>query len=241
MPTKIRSALTVSRRTLVIALIAVTALLATVLVGGEAYARHAVSSCVSSQFEKEMGSKIDVGFGVKPMLVTWVDGKLPEVNVNSDDVKFGPAVGMRVHAKFHDIEVTDNGRGGAAIGRSTADVTWSNDGIRRTLGGLVSDVSSSSADGKLTMDVLGGLAQVAVQPRIADGTVQVDIESAHVLGIGLPTDLVQDIADLLSQSLQVYPFEMQPTGLEVTDDGLRVQLAGGPAELPAGNEGSSSC
>lgn len=58
-----------------------------------------------------MGSKIDVGFGAKPMLVTWVDGKLPEVNVNSDDVKFGPAVGMQVQATFRDIEVTDNGRG----------------------------------------------------------------------------------------------------------------------------------
>ncbi|WP_280234128.1 LmeA family phospholipid-binding protein [Nocardia cyriacigeorgica] len=241
MPTKIRSALTVSRRTLVIALIAVVALLTTVLVGGEAYARHSVASCVSRQFEKEMGSKIDVGFGAKPMLVTWVDGKLPEVNVNSDDVKFGPAVGMRVHAKFHDVEVTDNGRGGAAIGRSTADITWSNDGIGKTLGGLVSDVASSPTEGKLTLDVLGGVAQVSVQPRVAADTVQVEIESAHVLGIGLPTDLVQEIADLLSQSLQVYPFEMRPTGVQVTDDGLRVQLAGGPAQMPAGTEGSSSC
>ncbi|TLF96632.1 DUF2993 domain-containing protein [Nocardia cyriacigeorgica] len=241
MPTKIRSTLTVSRRTLVIALVAVAVLLATVLVGGEAYARHAVSSCVSSQFEKEMGSKIDVGFGAKPMLVTWVDGKLPEINVNSDDVKFGPAVGMHVAATFRDIEVTDNGRGGAAIGRSTADVTWSNEGIAKTLGGLVSNVSSSAAEGKLTMEVLGGLAQVQVQPQVINGAVQVDVQSAHVLGIGLPTDLVQGIADLLSESLQMYPFEMKPTGLQVTDDGIRVQLAGGHTELPASNDGSSSC
>lgn len=241
MPTKIRSTLTVSRRTLVIALVAVAVLLATVLVGGEAYARHTVSSCVSSQFEKEMGSKIDVGFGAKPMLVTWVDGKLPEVNVNSDDVKFGPAVGMHVEATFRDIQVTDNGRGGAEIGRSSADVTWSNDGIAKTLGGLVSNVSSSAAEGKLTMDVLGGFAQVQVQPRVVNGAVQVDVESAHVLGIGLPTDLVQGIADLLSESLQMYPFEMRPTNLQVSDDGIRVQLAGGHAELPASTEGSSSC
>lgn len=105
----------------------------------------------------------------------------------------------------------------------------------------MSNVSSSAAEGKLTTEVLGGLAQVQVQPQVINGAVQVDVESAHVLGIGLPTDLVQGIADLLSESLQMYPFEMKPTGLQVTDDGIHVQLAGGRTELPASSEGSSSC
>lgn len=223
---------TINRRALVIALVVVAILLATVLVGGEAYARHQVSRCISTQFEKEMGSKIDVSFGPKPMLVTWIDGKVGQVKVNSADSKFGPAVGMVVHAKFNDIEVTDGSKN-SVIGSSSADVTWGNDGIRETLGGLVSGVTSSASSGMLTLDVLGGISQLQVKPQVKDGVVQVETMSATLLGMGLPTDLVQGIVDVFTESLQSYPLGLKPTEVKVTDNGIAVQLAGGRTELPA--------
>ncbi|WP_433712019.1 LmeA family phospholipid-binding protein [Nocardia sp. CA-084685] len=227
-----------NRRALVIALVVVTILLATVLVGGEAYARHQVSRCISSQFEKDMGSKIDVSFGAKPMLITWIDGKVDQVKVNSDDSKFGPAVGMVVHAKFNDLEVSNNS--GSTIGSSSADVTWGNDGIRETLGGLVSGVSSASSTGMLTLDVLGGLAQLQVKPVIKDGTVQIETKSAALLGMGIPTDVVSGIVEVFTQSLQSYPLGLKATDVKVTDNGVVVKLAGGRTELPAQN-GDVSC
>ncbi|MFG1790070.1 DUF2993 domain-containing protein [Nocardia sp. NPDC049149] len=240
MSTKPPSTLTINRRALLIALTVVSILLATVLVGGEAYARHIVSRCVSTQFEKEMGSKIDVSFGAKPMLITWLDGKLSSIRVDSDDTKFGPAVGMVVHSKFNDVEVIDNGRGGGVIGSSSADVTWSNDGIRQTLGGLVRDVKSSAASNMLTLDVLGGLAQLQVQPVIKNGVIEVETMSAQLLGLGLPTDLVQGIVEVFSKSLQNYPYGMQPTEVKVTDAGIAVKLKGGRAELPAATDGTDA-
>ncbi|MFX0579761.1 DUF2993 domain-containing protein [Nocardia nepalensis] len=241
MSTKSPSTLTVNRRALVIALVVVAILLATVLVGGEAYARHQVSQCISSQFEKDMGSKIDVSFGPKPMLITWIDGKVGQVKVDSADSKFGPAVGMVVHARFNNVEVSDNGRTAGTIGSSSADVTWGNDGIRETLGGLVSDVKSSASSGMLTLDVLGGIAQLQVKPQIKNGVVEVETMSAALLGVGLPTDLVSGIVDVFTQSLQSYPLGLKPTEVKVTDNGIAVQLAGGRTELPAaqGNNNAS--
>ncbi len=240
MSTKSQSTLTINRRALVIALVVVVILLATVLVGGEAYARHQVSRCISSQFEKDLGSKIDVSFGAKPMLITWIDGKVDQVKVDSADSKFGPAVGMVVHARFNDLDVSN---GGGTIGNSSADVTWGNDGIRQTLGRLVSGVSSSSSSGMLTLDVLGGLAQLQVKPEVKDGAVQVETMSAELLGMGIPKDLVAGIVDVFTQSLQSYPLGMKATEVKVTDNGIAVKLAGGRTELPAENtnNGSISC
>ncbi|WP_405178456.1 DUF2993 domain-containing protein [Nocardia sp. NBC_01377] len=226
----------VSRRTLVIAITVVVTLLATLVVGGEAYARHRLAGCISDQFEQEMGSTIDVGFGFKPLLISLVDGKISSVTVDSEGDKFGPAVGMVVHAKFDDLEFADNG--GGTVGSSSADVTWSNDGIKQTLGDLVTGVRSSSASNMLTLDVLGGLAQLQVQPVVRNGAVEIETKSARLLGIGMPTDLVQGIVELFSQSLQSYPMGLKPTEIKVTDNGIDVELAGGRTELPA-NQGNS--
>ncbi|WP_433601109.1 LmeA family phospholipid-binding protein [Nocardia sp. CA-135953] len=239
MSTKSPSTLTVNRRALVIALVVVAILLATVLVGGEAYARYQVSRCISTQFEKDMGSKIDVSFGAKPMLITWIDGKVDQVKVDSDDSKFGPAVGMVVHARFNNVDVSNSGSG-STVGSSSADVTWGNDGIRETLGGLVSGVSSSASTGMLTLDVLGGLAQLQVKPEIKDGTVQVETKSAALLGMGIPTDLVSGIVEVFTQSLQSYPLGLKATEVKVTDNGIAVKLAGGRTELPAAQDSSGS-
>ncbi|MBF6163836.1 DUF2993 domain-containing protein [Streptomyces gardneri] len=240
MSTDASSTSTVNRRALLIAVTVVAILLATVLVGGEAYARHRVSNCISSQFEKEMGSKIDVSFGPKPMLITWIDGKVPTVRVNSNDTKFGPAVGMVVHSVFRDVDVDDPN--GSVIGSSSADVTWSNEGIKETLGGMVSNVSSSSSSGMLTLSVLGGLAELQLKPQIVNGAVQVETMSAELLGIGMPADLVQSIVDIFTESLQSYPLGMTATKLEVTDSGVDVQLAGGRTQLePASDNSSTRC
>ncbi|MFI1918933.1 DUF2993 domain-containing protein [Nocardia sp. NPDC020380] len=230
------------RRTLLIVAIVAVLLVVGGLAGGEAYARHKVENCISSQFEQQMGSKIDVSFGWKPLLLTMFDGKVSSVTVNSDDTKFGPAQGMVVHATFDDVDVKDNGNQGATIGSSTADVTWSNDGIVKTLGGLVSNGTSDPNSGTLSFGVLGGIAQLQVKPKIVGDKIEVDTQSASLLGFGLPTDLVSGIVDLMTQSLQSYPMGLVPTGVQVTSDGLHVTLKGGQTTLqPVNGQTPTSC
>ncbi|MVU83587.1 DUF2993 domain-containing protein [Nocardia sp. ET3-3] len=221
------------KKTLLIVGLVVALLVAGGLAGGEAYARHKVESCISSQFEAQMGSKIDVSIGWKPLLLTMFDNKVSSVTVDSDDSKFGPAQGMVVHATFNDVELRDSGKQGGTIGSSTAEVTWSTEGITKTLGGLVSGTTSDPNSGTLSFAVLGGLAQLQVKPKIVGDKIEVDTLQASLLGFGLPTDLVSGIVETMTESLQSYPLGLQPTKVEVTKDGLHVSLKGGQTELQA--------
>lgn len=241
MPTKNLSVPKVSRRTAVIAVITAAVLVAAALIGGEAYARHRIASCISSQFEKEMGSQINVGFGAKPLLVTWIDGKVSRMDVDSEGAEFGPAVDMQVHAQFHDIQMPEGSNSGSTIGSSNADVSWSNEGMAQTLQALVSEVRSDPDSGKLTMAVLGGLGELQITPQIVDGKVQLEVGQAQFLGIGVPEDLAEGVVNLMTESMQVYPLGLEPTELRVTDNGVEIDLKGGQAELPAPPEGSTSC
>lgn len=241
MPTKSLSVPKVSRRTAVIAVITAAVLVAAALIGGEAYARNRIASCISSQFEKEMGSQINVGFGAKPLLVTMVDGKVSRMDVDSEGAEFGPAVDMQVHAQFHDIQMPEGSNSGSTIGSSNADVSWSNEGMTQTLQGLVSEVRSDPDSGKLTMAVLGGLGELQITPQIVDGKVQLEVGQAQFLGIGVPEDLAEGVVNLMTESMQVYPLGLEPTELRVTDSGVEIDLKGGQAELPAPPEGSTSC
>ncbi len=220
---------------MIVGLVVVLALVGTAA-GAETYIRHKNEQCIASQMEKELGSKVDVGFGPKPLLLTAVDHKVQYVTVDSDDSKFGPAVDMKVHARVNDIQMIDNGRGGAKIGSSSADATWSNEGIAQTLTGLVSGVESDPGSGTLDVKVLGGLADLKVQPHIVDNRIEVSTQSAQLFGLGLPTDLVDSIVQSMTQSLQNYPMGMQPTQVKVTDNGIAVALRGGATTLQAGGD-----
>ncbi|WP_369633855.1 DUF2993 domain-containing protein [Nocardia sp. JMUB6875] len=220
------------KKTLLIVGLVVALLLAGGLAGGEAYARNRAEKCISSQFEASMGSKIDVSFGWKPLLLTAFDHKVSRVNVDSDDVKFGSAQGMVVHSVFDDVEYSSDGRE-LTIGSSNADVTWSTDGITKTLGGLVSATATDPNSGTLSFSVLAGLAQLQVKPKIVGDKIEVDTMQASLLGFGLPTDLVSGIVQALTESLQTYPMGLQPTKVEVTNSGLHVTLQGGHTTVTA--------
>ena len=53
---------------LTIALVVIVALVA-LLIGTELYVRHNVKQCMSSQFQSELGSQVDVGLSAKPVLL----------------------------------------------------------------------------------------------------------------------------------------------------------------------------
>ncbi|QTJ65575.1 DUF2993 domain-containing protein [Rhodococcus sp. ZPP] len=227
-----------SNRVLVISLIVIAALVA-VLVGGELYVRHSVKSCMADQFESQLGSKVDVGLSWKPVLLQSLDKNVPYITIDSDDTKFGPAVGMQVNAQINDIRIEDTPESSGTIGSSDAHIHWSTEGILATLqqqafGSLVSAVKADADAGTLTFSVgPAGLAELTVRPEAAGGTVQVKTVNAEILGFGLPTDLVDGIVQTLTSSLQTYPLGMQPTSLEVTDDAIEITLEGGAYTMPA--------
>lgn len=223
-------------RTPLIAVTVVVVLLVA-LIGGELFVRQQIESCLASELESEIGSQVDVGLGLKPVLLSVLDRKVSSVTVDSDDARFGPAEGMVVHAQAHDVEIDRDAGSGGTIGSSSADVDWSTEGITRTLqsqgiGALVSGVSSDASAGTLEF-AIGALGKLTVEPRVAAGAVDVRTVDASILGLGIPTDLVDSIVEVLTDSLQVYPLGMTPTALAVTDAGIELTLEGGQYTIPA--------
>lgn len=214
----------------------VVLVLVAALLGGELFFRHQIKSCLAGQLESEIGSQVEVGLGWKPILVSLVDKQVSSVTLDSDDARFGPAEGMTVHAEVNDVSLERTTDSNGTIGSSSADIQWSTDGIAQTLqsqgiGALVSGVTSDASAGTLSFSV-GGLAQLTVKPTVAGDHVDVQTVDASILGLGIPTDLVDSIVGVLSDSLQQYPLDMTPTALTVTDSGIELNLEGGQYVMP---------
>ncbi|MCZ4274915.1 MAG: DUF2993 domain-containing protein [Rhodococcus sp. (in: high G+C Gram-positive bacteria)] len=223
------------RKAPMIAVLVVLVLVAALL-GGELYVRQQIKSCLAGQLENELGSEVEVGLGWKPILISLVDKQVSSVTLDSNDARFGPAVDMTVSAEVEDVDLEQSAESGGTIGSSNADIAWSTEGIAATLqsqgiGGLVSDVTSDASTGTLSF-AIGGLAQLTVEPTVAGDRVDVRTVDASILGLGIPTDLVDSIVGILSDSLQQYPLDMTPTSLTVTDTGIELQLEGGAYVIP---------
>lgn len=214
----------------------VVLVLVAALLGGELYFRQQIKSCVADQLESEIGSKVEVGLGWKPILVSLIDKQVSSVTLDSSDARFGPAEDMTVHAEVQDVNFEQTAGSNGSIGSSSANIDWSTAGIASTLqsqgiGALVTGVTSNAGAGTLSF-AIGGLAQLTVKPTIAGGGVDVQTVDASILGLGIPTDLVNSIVGVLSDSLQQYPLDMQPTSVTVTDAGLELVLEGGRYSIP---------
>ncbi|WP_432421020.1 LmeA family phospholipid-binding protein [Nocardia cyriacigeorgica] len=210
-------------RVLVVALV-----LATIgIASAELYLRNRIEGCLATDLRDDLGSSVDVDLGPRPVVLSLIDRRLPELTVDSDDAQFGPAVGMTVHATLRQVSMGEGG-GSASVGGSEARVDWDVDAIGRTLHGLAGDVRTSAVDG--TVDVTGvvGVVSVRLRPYVEGGIVRVEIVSSR----GVSPQLAAEIADLLSRSLGGYPLGLRPESVTVTDSGIGVELRGGSSELP---------
>lgn len=214
----------------------VVLVLVAALLGGELFFRQQIKSCLAGQLQSEIGSQVEIGLGWKPILISLVDKQVSSVTLDSDDARFGPAEGMVVHAEVEDVNLERTADSNGTIGSSSADIDWSTSGIASTLqsqgiGALVSGVTSDAGAGTLSFAV-GGLAQLTVKPTVTGGKVDVQTVDASILGLGIPTDLVDSIVSVLSDSLQQYPLGMTPSSLTVTDTGIALSLEGGQYSIP---------
>ncbi len=219
-----------------VAAVVVIALVAA-LIGGEVYARNRVSQCLATQFQNDLGSKVDVDLGLQPVLLSLVTRSFSSVDIASDDSRFGPAQDMQVRATVNDVDLETSDTSGGTIGSSTAEVTWSTDGILATLqqqgvGAVVSGVTADPGAGTLRFDIVGGLAALTVEPAVSGDTIDVRTTDASILGIGIPTDLADSVVGILSESLTTFPLGMTPQTLTVTDTGIELSLSGGEYRIP---------
>ncbi|MFD6222245.1 LmeA family phospholipid-binding protein [Nocardia asteroides] len=210
----------------------VALVLATIgIASAELYLRNRIESCLTTGLRDDLGSSVEVDLGLRPVVLSLIDRRIPELTVDSGDAQFGPAVDMAVHATLHDVSMAE-GDDSATVSGSEARVDWSTGAIERTLHGLAGDVRTSAADG--TVDVTGivGVVSVRLRPYVDNGVIRVEIVSSR----GVPPQIAAEIADLLAESLRDYPLGLRPQSVTVTDSGIRVELRGGGAALPASGD-----
>lgn len=210
----------------------VSLVLATIgIVSVELYLRNRIEGCLAAGLRDDLGSSVDVDLGPRPVVFSLIDRRIPELTVDGDDVQFGPAVGMAVHATLHQVSMAQGGAS-ATVGSSEARVDWSAEAIQRTLHGLAGEVGMSAADGTVDVTVVIGVVSVRLRPYVEDGVIRVEIVSSR----GIPPQLANEIADLLTESLRDYPLGLRPESVTVADTGIRVELRGGATELPVSSD-----
>lgn len=231
------------KRTALIVVVAVIVALVAVAVGGEFYARDRVGSCMADALKPDLGSDVDVGFGATPLLATVVTNSVSSIEIDSDDVDLtGPGDtgmhGLALSSTIHDIDLPQGDGSGSpgSVGSSEATVTWDSIDMLSSLqtlpfGRLITGVHTDPSSETIGVELFQGIGTLTLTPRISDGQVTMHASDVTALGIGLPTSGAQDIIDMFTKNLADYPLQMRPQSATVTDDGLRVELAGGAAPL----------
>ncbi|MBM4607640.1 LmeA family phospholipid-binding protein [Rhodococcus hoagii] len=165
--------------------------------------------------------------------------------MDSKGSAFGPAQGMEVRARANDIKITDSADSSGTIGSSSADVTWSTDGILATLqaqplGGMITAVTADPTAGTLKVSV-GGFADMTVQPKVQDGKIDVETVSAAILGGWGCRQHWSTVSSRPSPTVcSSTRSAWEPTALTVTDSGIDVNLQGGEYVMPAADPNAQS-
>lgn len=233
---------------LIVLAIALTAVVA-VGVGVEFYVRDKAASCLEQSMETELGGPVDVGFGATPLLFTALSDKVSKVSISAPDANISTdgevaLKGIGLDASFTDVTLpADDGTGGV-VGGSSASILWPEQSILESLqtlpfGGLITGATLDAASNTMQVQALGGVGSITLRPGIAGGAIAMTTTDVSALGIGLPNDFAQQIIDVITRQLGVFPLGLAPQSISVTDAGLRVELRGGRADLPVATSGGS--
>lgn len=226
-----------------IAVIVVAVVLAGVL-AAELYARHRADSIVSKAVSCVVKDSASVSFGLRPFLIQHFTHSYRDMVVETAGNQIREAKGMKLRLRLDDVRIDpDPGSGSlGTLGELDADVTWSADGIRQTvsgvipfLGGLVSTVTTSPSDG--TIELRGPLGTVTVIPEVSDGTMVLRVAGVTGLGLTLPSESVQPALDLFTKTLTSnLPMGIRAESVGVTDDGVTARFVTRDATIPNGQQ-----
>lgn len=219
--------------------------IAAIGVGSEFYLRNRVSDCMAQSLSQSIGSDVEVSMSRKPMLMQMIDGKTPWVEVTSTGNRLGDAEGMHMDLRLNGVQTFEEGDIATSIDRSSADITWTSQGILSTLQqqgvlAVVTSVEPRPADQTLAIQIVGAILGVTVAPTIQNEAINLEVTEANLLGIGIPRELPQAIVETLGTELAEFPLNMKPQTLTVTNEGIALRLEGGYAEMervePTGDE-----
>ena len=145
------------------------------LLGGELYARHRADTIVAKAVSCVVQDGATASFGPRPFLLQHFTHSYRNMSVETAGNRIREAKGMKLKLLLDDIRINPTADSAGTLGSLDADVTWSAQGIKDTVGGiipvlgnLVSEVTPDPARGTLELD--GPLGTVTILPQVADDT-----------------------------------------------------------------------
>ena len=212
------------------------------LLGGELYARHKADSIVASAVGCVVRDSASVSFGLRPFLIQHFTHSYRDMVVETAGNQIREAKGMKLRLRLDDVRINPTAESAGTLGTLDADVTWSTDGIRDTvqgiipfLGGLVSAVSTDPAAG--TMQLQGPLGSVTVLPQVVDKDLALTVVSVTGLGFTLPRESVQPALDAFTSTLgSNLPMGIHAESVAVTDSGIALKYVTRDASIPNGKK-----
>ena len=220
----------------------VVALAVAGLLGAELYARHKADSIVASAVGCVVRDSASVSFGLRPFLLQHLTHSYRDLVVETAGNQIREAKGMKVRLHLDDIRINPTADSAGTLGAMDADVTWSADGIKQTvqgiipfLGGLVSAVNTDPAAG--TMELQGGLGSVTVLPQVVDNDLTLTVVRVTGLGFTLPRESVQPALDAFTSTLvKNLPMGIHAESATVTDTGIALKYVTRDATIPNGRQ-----
>ncbi len=219
-------------------LVIVGALALAGLLGGEFYARHKADSIVAKAVSCVVQDSAKASFGVRPFLLQHFSHSYRDMRVETAGNQIREAKGMKLQLRLDDVRMKPTADSAGTLGSLDADITWSADGIKETvagmiplIGGLVSDVTPDSTNG--TLEVQGPLGTVTIRPTVADGGLALQVLKVTGLGFTLPRETVQPALDAFTDQLtKNLPMGIRAESVGVTDSGVAARFVTRNATIP---------
>lgn len=221
-----------------LALVIVVALALAALLGGEFYARHRANSIVAKAVSCVVQDSATASFGMRPFLLQHFGHHYRDMRVETAGNQIREAKGMKLQLRLDDVRMKQTAESAGTMGSLDADITWSSDGIQKTvsgmiplIGGLVNGVTPDPAAG--TLEVVGPLGTVTIKPQVADGGLNLQVLRVTGLGFTLPRETVQPALDAFTEQLtRNLPMGIRAETVGVTDSGVAARFVTRNATIP---------
>ena len=227
--------------TILIVVIVVAVVLAGLL-GAELYVRHTANSIVAKAVSCVVQDSASASFGARPFLIQHFTHSYRDMTVETAGNQIREAKGMKLTLTLDDVRINPTADSAGTLGALDADVTWSTEGIKQTVqgiipfvGGLINDVTTDPSSG--TLELQSALGAVTVKPRVVDGGLAMEVVNVSGLGFTLPRESVQPALDVFTTALtQNLPMGIHADTVGVTDTGVTARFITRDATIPNGQQ-----
>ncbi|BBX27637.1 LmeA family phospholipid-binding protein [Mycolicibacterium alvei] len=225
----------------VLVFVIVLALVAAGVLGGELYARNRADKIVASIVECVVGDGAKASFDpLPPFLMQHVTGHYTNINVETAGNQIREAKGMKVKLDIRDVRVKETADASGTVGSLVANIDWSTDGLRETVGDMVqlpfigsaiSDVRTNPSKG--TIELKGLLGTITAKPTVVNKGISLQIIDLSAIGLSWPRETLQPILDKFTAQLtENYPMGIHADSVQVTDSGVQARFSATNASMP---------